>query len=367
MYLTIETYFKEVIKGKRSGFFPRIIRIISLPFSRLYQLATRLRNRLYDLKVLRKFTPPVPVVISIGNIVAGGTGKTPITLLLAKELQGLGKMAILSRGYRSPSEKNKAPLLLSTGEGPLYAAKICGDEPYLLSKNVPEALVYVGKNRVHSATLAAKEGASLIILDDAMQYRKLSRDYEVVVLDARDPFGRGFFLPRGFLRDEVASLSRAHMIVVTHAKDEAQFQEVKKKVAQYSAAEVVGVAMQVSGIFSLQGQKLELEEGKKVGVFCSIAHPEYFRWTVMDQKAMVIAESPLSDHEEIAFKKLTAFSDKCLSLGAEVLLCTEKDKVKLPENISLSLPVAWVQTRAQVTYGKENWNQFIESIRKKIS
>src|SRR5690606_3839799 len=131
---------------------------------------------------------------------------TPVTLMIAKEFYETHKIAIISRGYRSPAEKVATPLTLSVGKGPLHSAAYCGDEPFLLSENLPKAFVYVGKDRTKSATLASKVGAEIALLDDGMQHRSIARDYEVVVMDIEDLFGHGFYLPRGFLRESPKSL-----------------------------------------------------------------------------------------------------------------------------------------------------------------
>src|SRR5437868_12172628 len=121
-----ELYFLEIITGKRKGFFAALLKSLLLPASWIYRLFAGMRNWAFDRGWLRRFYPPVPLVISVGNIVAGGTGKTPVTLKLAKEFYPDTSITILSRGYRSRTERRSAPVWLSKGEGPMHPPSFCG-------------------------------------------------------------------------------------------------------------------------------------------------------------------------------------------------------------------------------------------------
>ena len=225
------TYFIDVIKNKRKGFLAMLVRFFFRIASFFYRLAVNVRNWFFDQGWLRRFSPPVPLVISIGNIVAGGTGKTPTTLLVANQFYKEFSLAILSRGYRSKAEHQAKPICLCNGKGPLHPAAFCGDEPFLLAQNLPQSFIYVGKDRQMSSIFAAQAGAKLILLDDGMQYRKLVRDIDIVVMDNNDLFGHGHYLPRGFLREGIASLKRAHMIVINHLENEDQLHTAQAKIA----------------------------------------------------------------------------------------------------------------------------------------
>ena len=112
----------------------------------------------------------------------------------------------------------------------MHPASFCGDEPYMLAQNLPKAFVFVGKDRHKTSSMAAKAGAQLILLDDGMQHRRLARDFDLVVLDSYDPFGQGYFLPRGFLREGMQSLSRADLIILNHVYDHAKFLELRQQI-----------------------------------------------------------------------------------------------------------------------------------------
>lgn len=321
------------------------------------------RNWAFDKGLLRRYCPPVPVVMSIGNIVVGGTGKTPVTLMIAQEFYDKFPIGILSRGYRSQAERLAVPVILSTGEGPLQSAAFCGDEPFLLAQNLPKAFVVVGKDRHKSADMAAKAGVQLILLDDGMQHRRLARDFEVVVMDICDPYGCGHYFPRGLLREGVASLKRAHLIILNHVSDAADFERVKREIRPYSKAQVVGTKMDVINIQLFDGDVVSSVAGKKVGVFCGIAHPEYFHRTVSSLGAEITDAATVPDHKTFDVALLAEFAQECKDKGAELLLCTEKDKVKIDPTLHLALPIAWVKMRLSLVEGQDEWRSFIQRVK----
>lgn len=361
-----ELYLQEVIKGQRKGFIPTLIKIFLVPLSWLFQFIVSCRNWFFDQGWPRCYNPPVRAVISIGNIVAGGTGKTPVTLMLAKAFYDRYSIGILSRGYRSPAERLASPLTLCEGGGPRYSALYCGDEPYLLAAHLPKAHVFVGKNKRMAARMAANAGVDMIIIDDGMQHRRLIRDFDIVILDAADPFGRGFFLPRGFLREGIKSLARVQLVIVNHVENETQFDEVKKKVRQYSSAPMIGTEWHVGALFDLADEKVESIKGKKVGMFCGIAHPESFRRTVLNLGADIVEEDIFPDHQIPDPDRLALFAEKCAEKGAECIVCTEKDRVKLEETAQFCIPLVWVQMELQVVKGTEEWNAFLHEVELKV-
>ncbi|MBA3720818.1 MAG: tetraacyldisaccharide 4'-kinase [Parachlamydiaceae bacterium] len=362
----VEIYIRDVIRGRRKGWLPCIIKVFLLPLSWLYQFGVRWRNWAYDKGWMRRYVPPVPLVISIGNIVAGGTGKTPVTLLFAKAFYDKFPIAILSRGYRSKAEKLGSPMILCEGNGPLYSAAECGDEPYIFAQRLPKSFVIVGGNRQKASCLASKAGAEIILLDDGMQHRRLARDFDVVVVDVGDPFGQDYFLPRGFLREDKSSLSRADLIVLNHIVNTELFQTLKTRIGAYTKAPMVGTNWQVESVNDMQGNPIGSIKGKKVGMFCGIASPEYFRITLEKEGAIVVSEFCVADHEKPSHEELEIFADMCQKEGAEILLCTEKDHVKLEKQLSVSIPVAWLKMEMKVVEGLDIWQDFLKKAEAKI-
>jgi tetraacyldisaccharide 4'-kinase len=361
-----ELYFRDLIRGKKKSWVAYPIKLLLLPLSWIYQLAVIVRNWAYDKGWMRRYIPPVSLVISIGNIVAGGTGKTPVTLLFAKAFYDRFCIAILSRGYRSKAENLESPLLLCDGQGPLYPASYCGDEPYIFAQRFPRALVIVGGNRQKASCLASKAGAQVILLDDGMQHRRLVRDFDVVVVDVGDPFGQGYFLPRGFLREDKTALARAHLIVINHIEDQDQFQSAKTEISPYTQAPMIGTNWQVEAICDLKDRVISSIKGEKVGMFCGIASPHYFRETLEKEGAIVVKEYYLADHEKPSAVQLKRFCQECQKMGATWLVCTEKDQVKLDPNLSLPLPIVWLKMEMHVVEGQEIWQEFLKIAEIKI-
>lgn len=363
MKVQLENYLVNVITGKEKGVIPFFIKAFFLLLSFPYRFYMSIRNWAFDHGWLRRYSPPVPVVMSIGNIVVGGTGKTPVTLMIAQEFYDDFLIAILSRGYRSQAEMLAVPVILSKGEGPLQSALFCGDEPFLLAQNLPKAHVIVGRDRHKSSDMAAKAGAQLILLDDGMQHRRLARDVEVVVMDITDPYGQGHFFPRGLLREGVSSLKRADLIILNHVQEKADFQQMKQELAAHTRAAIVGTKTEVLHIETLTGDTYQGLQGMKVGLFCAIAHPEYFERTVMALGADIVDHALAPDHKGFESQTLASFALQCKEKGASLLLCTEKDKVKIDGRLQLALPVAWVKMRLTLVEGEEEWRAFVERVK----
>ena len=353
-----QIYYLRVIRKEERGLFALlfrfILRLLSFPFC--WMVAAR--NFAYDHGWLPIYTPPVPLVISIGNLVAGGVGKTPVTLMIAEIFYPDFPLAILTRGYRSEAEKLSTPTLLCRAQGPIHPASFAGDEPFLIAENLPKAIVIVGKNRCESSRLAAKMGAKLLLLDDGMQHRRVQRDQEVVVIDLNDPWGLNAFLPRGLLREGKNGLKRADLIIVNHAEDTKALQKLKIEISKLTSAPIVGTSVDVIGVFDLENRALDLK-GCKVALFCGLAHPEYFVKTAETLGIERVKELFVSDHEGLSLEKLLAFSKKARHSQAKYLLCTEKDKVKLSSTTDELLPIAWVKMKLRIVEGKSHFDAFV--------
>ena len=363
----MELYLKDIIQGRKKGVISFFVKSLLLPMSWLFGSGVYLRNRLYERGWMRRYVPPVPLVISIGNIVAGGTGKTPVTLLIAKAFYERFTIAILSRGYRSKAEKLDSPIILCEGMGPAFPASYCGDEPYLFAQRLPKSIVIVGGDRRKASFLAAKACAQVILLDDGMQHRRLARDFDVVVIDVGDPFGQGYFLPRGFLREDVHSLARADLLIVNHVQDPEQLRAIQEQLKSYTHAPFIATKGYVAAVRDLKGEEVVLSNEKNVGMFCAIAHPEYFRRTLEQEGFNVVDESVLVDHGSFHQKDLEQFAKSCAKKGAKWLICTEKDRVKLDDHLNLVLPILWIQLELRIIEGQEEWQNFLQKAEAKIT
>ncbi len=355
MYL--ETYVTDIIEGKRKAFWAKGILYI---LSCMMKLGVKVRHFAFDCALVKEKKVGVPVV-SIGNIVAGGTGKTALVEKLGKELAAKGKLAILSRGYRGKLEHKTAELHLL--DSSFITPKWCGDEPYLLLKALPEAALFVGKNRVANAERAAYQSTDLILLDDGMQYRQLHRDLEIVMLNAANLYGKGFFLPRGYLRDFPERLERADYLFAHGLVDVDHYHRVKKKLIQYTEAPLIGTRMEPKKVELSSKEEWFTLDGKKVGVFCGLGNPETFVETVRRFGGEVLEQWSLPDHVEPKMEALRRFALFCRGKQCDLILCSEKDWIKIKSALpSLALPVGWLKAEMEVIMGQKIYEQLIQEL-----
>lgn len=331
LWFRLFQYGQSVAEGKS------LVSWLFYPLSAAWGLVAAVKNWLYDGGVFCSKQVEVPVV-SIGNIVAGGTGKTPLVQLLAETFSAR-KVAILSRG--------------SSLQGSL------ADEPKLLAQRCPLAKVYVGKDRRLSAICAVEEGAELIFLDDGLQHRKLFRDLDLVLVSAKDPFHNGKYLPCGYLRDQPKRLKKADAIFVNPIESEGELKAWREKFLLDRP--LIGVSLKSSRLVPDVRVR-----GVRVAMFCAIAHPSRFKEWVLSQGAFLVAEWILADHEMADSDLLQEFSLYAQGLGAEMLLCTEKDFVKISSLQEVSLPIVYPEMELKITAGLENWQNIVDKIGEKI-
>ncbi|NGX39598.1 MAG: Tetraacyldisaccharide 4'-kinase [Chlamydiae bacterium] len=331
--MNVESQIIDIIEGKKSA---PITKALLQAMSQGYRVGAYARNLAYDAFIPSQ-TLPVPV-ISIGNIVVGGTGKTPFVHYLAKQLVSHMKVAILSRGYR---RKGNNTLLVTKESSPNEV----GDEPYFLAQKLPEAQVIVGPNRYSSGLKAATLGAEVILLDDGMQHRSLLRDIEIVVMHADDLFGKGYYLPRGFLRDSPRRLKAADQIILTGVKNAEDFAKQKERIRKFTDAPITAMEMTATKAGEIKS--------KKVASFCAIARPERFMSTLKDLGAEVVMHREKPDHFSFSEEELEVFSNEAKTSGAECLVCTEKDAVKLSPKLQTTLPIIPLAITLTPSHGKE--------------
>ncbi len=327
--ISLEKRMKEILEGRRRG--KTALWLLSL----LYQAGVRLRHRMYRLHLISSEKVPA-VVVSIGNIVAGGTGKTPLVHFLAQELSKENKVAILSRGYKSQAEFKTEPTLVTLSR----TAEEVGDEPLWLAQKFPHVQVWVGRDRVQSARKALEHGVEILILDDGFQYRKLHRDFEVLVVAGEAPLSNGHFLPRGYLRDLPSRLHCANLIAVMGS------QKLELSIPQVLFERTSPVSL----------------VGKKVSLFCAIANPGRFLNQVQAAGARIVVSLIKPDHDSFSFQEI---EDLALRSKADLLVCTEKDFVKLP-SFKTSIPLLPIPLQLSISQGDEIWKHFINQIKAQV-
>ena len=344
----IENAIVDLIEGRRKSW---ILQSLLYFLSLVYQAVVNIRNVFYDQKLFKVHSSSLPVV-SVGNIVAGGTGKTPFVQKLAMELSQIpGEIAILTRGYRSAAESHF--VLASSGEGPLVPPSLCGDEAYLLALRT-KASIWVGKHRFQSLPKIEESQARLIFLEDGFQHRKISRDIDIVLLSAKDLFGKDFFLPRGYLRESPKNLLRADAIVITHVEEGMDFQKIEQRIRRFSSAPLVGFSSRYT-------MKKDLK-GKKIGAFCGIAKPNSFYDALSAEGMHIVKTLTYPDHKIPSLQELSFFALECQKLEAEAIFCTEKDQVKFENGLSLELPIEVLSMDLVCTKNENIWKEMVHSI-----
>lgn len=324
---------------------PAGVRLAVATASRAWGAVLSARRTLYDGQALPSNRVGVPVV-SVGGITAGGAGKTPAVIHLARLLGARGRhVAVVSRGYGG--SPGPSPLMVSPGgwsgrdpHQPLPGPDRAGDEPLLIAAHAPEACVFVHPDRVAAARAAVAHGADLVVLDDGFQHRRLARNLDLVLLDARSPFGNGRLLPAGPLRDLPARLRDAGAIFLTRA-DAAGPEACARaaaRVALASMAPVVRFGHRISR-FSRDGVEVSAKslDAERPYAFCGIASPDSFFESVRIAGIRATGEHPFPDHHPYDAEEVAELETQAKAAGATVLLTTEKDRVRFP---AAKMPVA---------------------------
>jgi tetraacyldisaccharide 4'-kinase len=314
-------------------------------------------------------------VISIGNVTAGGTGKTPVTEIFARTLAAQGrKVAILSRGYRrkeAPWWKRmltgivEPPLVVSDARRVLLDSETGGDEPYMLASNLPGVAVVVDRNRVKAGRYAIKRlGCDTLILDDGFQYYKLKHSIEVVLVDATNPFGNGRMLPRGILREPVRHLKRADIIFLTKCRGDVT--SVKDEIRRYNdKAEIVECRHQpksLKDVWSREEYPLSWLEGKTLCTLSGIASPKGFENSLRHLGAKVVWCERYADHHRYESNEILYALNRTADMGADALVTTEKDAVRFPRFETSPVRCLYLRISIEILAGAENFTEIINRI-----
>ena len=340
----------------------------------VFRFVVAIRYWLYDIGVLRRF-PLGCQVISIGNVTAGGTGKTPVTEKFARELTAAGrKVAILSRGYRRKeapwwqrafTQVMEPPIVVSDGHHVLEDAATGGDEPYMLANNLPGVCVIVDRNRVKAGRWAIRHyGCDTLILDDGFQYQRLKHSLEVVLVDKTNPFGNGHMLPRGVLREPAKHIARADVIFLT--KSDGDTAEVTAQIRELnSKAEIIEcrhAPRMLKDVWSREELPLEWLKGKTLASLSGIAVPQGFEDSLRKLGAKVIWCERYADHHRYDASEIIYALNRTSDLGAEALITTEKDAVRFPQLKTTPVPCYYLRVDIEILRGAENFTAAVGRI-----
>ena len=369
----------DVIYDRADGFWAIVYGAVLYCLSFIFEAIARLRFYLYNKRILHD-APLGCLVVVVGNLTVGGTGKTPIVEKFAKSLAERGrKVAILSRGYKSKSDSGLAkiirwfthgetpkPRVVSDGKKLLLDSSIAGDEPFMLARNLPNVIVVVDKNRVRAGHYAITEfGADTLILDDGFQYLPLKGQMQLLLVDKTNPFGNKRLLPRGILREPVSHLKRASYIFLTKSDGEKDF-ELEQTIRTFNkTAEIIECAHRLRYLVNFaSAEKSELSylKGKKVACFSAIAAPESFERFLRELGAQLVFRKRFLDHHRFSSEELDKVFDDAKKSGAEFVVTTEKDSVRISTQYEPILPFFYTKLEIDILTGTEDFEAAVERI-----
>ncbi len=355
----IESYLLAVAQG-RPGLAPLLLRGLLSALAPVYCIGLELYLLPYHLGVRKRRRLPCPV-LCIGNLTTGGTGKTPMTQALCRLLRTAGKrVVVLSRGYGGDNEYGCA--IVSDTERLLLNAQESGDEAFLLASTLPGIPVVVGKDRRLTGALACERfQPDVIVLDDGMQFWQLHRDLDIVLLNACEPFDNGWTFPRGLLREPPSHLRRAGIVVLTnaHRAGTTQITAVRQQVAKLAPGCPIFTAdLAPTELRDLTGKmncSSSWLQGKKVAALSALGNPTSFEAMLESLGVSLVARFRFRDHKAITHDELTQVCQEAQSAGAEAIVTTEKDAVKLDPHGTM-LPMLALQVEMRIDGEPALWD-----------
>ncbi|MBW1751025.1 MAG: tetraacyldisaccharide 4'-kinase [Deltaproteobacteria bacterium] len=345
--------------------------------SMAYTTVVRARNRVYSSGRKKPKRLPCPVV-SVGNLTVGGTGKTPMVMYLAQWAREIGcRPVIISRGYKGKAEKTGG--IVSNRHRCLMTAAEAGDEPFMLAHQLPGIPVLVGHNRYASGKRAVASFApDLIILDDGFQHRQLHRDVNILLLDACRPLGNGRLLPRGPLREPASNIHRADVIVMTRKRpganpisdlkaltDGIRATDMRRDRPIFCPCHVPYLHHRLFGSTSMQNDTqtdamaLSVLKDRKVFAFSAIANNENFHKTLTEMGCRIAGHANFSDHHHYGITDLQRIITEAERAGAEIIVTTQKDETKIPENYKWPLELMVIGIRPNFGADTETFHRFL--------
>ena len=372
---------ESVMNSKRKA---GLISLESLLFmlSLSYGGAVKARGFLYNRGILWAKKLPC-IVISIGNITVGGTGKTPMTIHIAELLKNMGyKVVVISRGYKGLAEKTGG--IVSDGKTIFMESDKAGDESFMIANRLKSIPVVVGKNRFNTGMMALNSfKPDVIVLDDAYQHLQLERDIDIVLLDNICPFGNYHLLPRGTLREPPSALMRSDAFILTRSdvakEPESTYNSVKLK--NYASGKPIFKAIHVpyiykivrGGAISSQGiygdpctQDFECLRERTAFVFSGIARNIDFYNTVKGFKCKVTGSSEFTDHHRYTDRDLNMILQSAKKSNADFIITTEKDYARIANRITWPIDLVVIGIKISLGNNDADFNLFIKNRLKKL-
>lgn len=352
----MEFDYRSIMSGQRRDAVGAAVRAGLRLASGPYGWAVAHRNRRFDSGRREVIRCGVPV-ISVGNLTTGGTGKTPIVCRLAQWfLDRQIRVAIVSRGYGRGSEQSN-------------------DEAKELHARLPDVPHVQDPDRAGAAAVALDDfDAQLIIMDDGFQHRRLYRDLDLVVIDATCPFGYGYLLPRGLLRESIAGLRRANLVVITRCStvEPAALNSIESSIREINATTpIIYSDHRPTTLLQYPDQRHAIESlgGASVAVVCAIGNPAGFEQTVRDCGANLVASQRLADHDPYDAKTVRKLESWIGQLDHQIsrVICTHKDLVKLQTDQIAGKPLQSVLIDLEISKGQAELEQSLNIIAAEVN
>ncbi len=376
----LEQFAIDVILERRYGKKAAVFRWFLYLLSIVYLWLVQLRLALYR-KLLLKQRQLGCMVVTVGNLTVGGTGKTPVVEKVARALQDGGrKVAILSRGYKSKKppllrrleqrlKRNNQPApprVVHDGNSLMLDSGQAGDEPYMLARNLNDVIVLTDKDRVKSGLFAIRNwGVDTLVLDDGFQHLKLKHSIDIVLIDRQAPFGNEFLLPRGTLREPPKNLQRARYIFITKSTPDGNT-ELIKRIRRYNrTAEIIECAHRpqyLENVFSGERLPLDYLLNRYVGSVCAIAQPHSFEQALRDLGANLEVTRQFADHHRFSHREIEGFLERCLRRDLDAVITTEKDAVRFPKVKNPPVPILFMRVEIELLTGHESWQSFVSRL-----
>jgi len=379
--IALEQFAIDVVYGRRDDLPAVVLSALLQALSYLFNGIAQARWWLYRKRILHD-QPLGCLVVVVGNLTVGGTGKTPVVEKFARALRDRGRrVAILSRGYKSKAPplwkkwwfwithtSEPPPRIVSDGETVLLDSAAAGDEPYMLARNLPGVHVLVDKNRVKAGEYAIKKfGCDTLILDDGFQYLPLKGRLNLLLVDKTNPFGNGFLLPRGILREPIKHLKRASYVFLTKSNGQRDA-ELEELIHRHNPeVDIIECThrpqyLQVLGTppdDADSRQPLEFLQGKRVGAFSGIATPESFEKFLRDLGAEIDYRKRFLDHYRFGEEDLTEIFAGAEAAGAEFIVTTEKDAVRIRPDLTGPIPIYYLRLEIDIIHGADDFDEAV--------
>jgi len=336
----------------------------------LYGSGVRLRKTAYARQWMKKKRLDC-LVVSVGNLALGGTGKTPLTMYLARLIPSYGySIAIVSRGYKGSAEGKGG--VVSDGKEIAMPASACGDEAYMMAKILENIPVVVGQDRYAAGSMALQTfRPQIILLDDGFQHIRLERDIDLVLLDTVSPFANGKLLPRGTLREQKDALQRASAVVLTRAEKgpAAAYRKVEqhapgKPIFQCVHRPYIADTMPSTAANGFDNPTagaasgLDALRGRRGYIFSGIARNERFQRTIGQTGVHVCGTSFFEDHHWYSHGELEEIAQSAQKSHAELIITTQKDVVRIPHGVSW--PFDLVVVGVEIQFPDDGFDQYIQ-------